>query len=202
MKQLTPAILAFAALTFAPSSYAHFRLVEPASWIEESNLGDPQKAGPCGTSDITTGKPTNAVTRVQGGQKLKIKVQETIFHPGFFRVALSVNSRAELPPDPKAETKQTDRGVWSVAGTISYPPLPPILADGLFQHTTHLTGDLETEVEIPNISCAKCTLQVIQFMADHGANKEGDFTYHHCADLQIRADPYKPVDVRYPAEKK
>jgi len=92
--------------------------------------------------------------------------------------------------------------VWSVAGAISYPFMPPILADGLFQHTSRVTGEMETEVEIPNINCAKCTLQVVQFMADHGVNKEGDFTYHHCADLQIRADPYKPVDMRYPAEKK
>jgi hypothetical protein len=202
MKPLTPAVLAFAALAFAPASYAHFHLMEPASWIEENNLGDPQKAGPCGGTEANPGKPTNAVTRVQGGQKITVKVQETVFHPGFYRVALSVNSRTELPPDPKAETKQTDKGPWSVSGVISYPPLPPILADGLFQHTSRVTGEMETQVEIPNINCAKCTLQVIQFMADHGLNKEGDYTYHHCADLAIRADPYKPIDTRYPTEKK
>ncbi len=200
---MKPFAVSFAALAlFAARSDAHFHLMEPASWIEESNLGDPQKAGPCGTSDATPGKPTNAVTRVQGGQKLKVKVQETVFHPGFYRIALSVNSRSELPPDPKAETKQTERGLWSVSGAINYPPVPPVIADGLFQHTSRVTGELETEIEIPNISCAKCTLQVIQFMADHGPNKEGDYTYHHCADLQIRPDPYKPIDSRYPAEKK
>jgi len=80
--------------------------------------------------------------------------------------------------------------------------LPPIIADGLFQHTTRFDKELETDIEIPNINCAKCTLQVIQFMAAHGLNKDGDYTYHHCADLQIRADPYKPIDSRYPAEKK
>jgi Lytic polysaccharide mono-oxygenase, cellulose-degrading len=202
MRPFATATLAFATVLLAPCAHAHFRLLEPASWIEESNLGDPQKAGPCGTSEATTGKPTNQVTRVQGGQKIKIRVQETIFHPGFYRVALSVNSRTELPPDPKAETKPTDRGAWSVSGAISYPPMPPILADGLFQHTSRVTGEMETEVEIPNITCQKCTLQVIQFMADHGPNKEGDYTYHHCADIQIRADPYKAVDSRYPTEKK
>jgi hypothetical protein len=195
-------LVVLAAVGFAPSSQAHFQLLEPASWIEQNNLGDPQKAGPCGGTEANPGKPTNAITRVQGGQKIKVKVQETVFHPGFYRVSLSVNARTELPPDPKAETKQTDKGPWSVAGVISYPPLPPILADGLFQHTSRITGEMETEIEIPNITCAKCTLQVVQFMADHGLNKEGDYTYHHCADLQIRADPYKPVDNRFPAEKK
>jgi len=39
-------------------------------------------------------------------------------------------------------------------------------------------------------------------MAAHGLNKDGDYTYHHCAVLQIRANPYKPMDTRYPVEKK
>jgi hypothetical protein len=195
-------LMAAVCLSMAPASQAHFKLLEPASWIEENQLGDPQKAGPCGGTAADPGKPSNAVTRVQGGQKLKIKIQETVFHPGFYRVALAVNSRAELPPDPKAETKQTERGAWSVSGAIAYPPMPPVVADGLFQHTNRVSGELETEIEVPNITCAKCTLQIVQFMADHGLNKEGDYSYHHCAELQIRADPYKPVDTRYPAEKK
>ena len=27
---------------------AHFKLLEPASWLVENDRGDPQKAGPCG----------------------------------------------------------------------------------------------------------------------------------------------------------
>ncbi len=202
MKPFAIATLTAAALLMAPHAKAHFQLLEPPSWIEESNLGDPQKAAPCGTSDITAGKPTNTVTSLQGGQKLKVRVKETVFHPGFFRISLSVNSRAELPPDPKAETRNTDRGPQSVSGHIVYPPVPPVLADGLFQHTVRPTADWETEVDIPNINCAKCTLQVIQFMANHGLNKEGEYTYHHCADVAIHADSAKPVDARFPAEKK
>ena len=36
----------------------------------------------------------------------------------------------------------------------------------------------------------------------HGRNKDGDYTYHHCAELQIRANPNKPIDTRFPAENK
>src|SRR3954465_8729384 len=36
---------------------AHFRLLEPASWLIENDLGDPQKAGPCGGSNADWGKP-------------------------------------------------------------------------------------------------------------------------------------------------
>jgi hypothetical protein len=45
-------------------------------------------------------------------------------------------------------------------------------------------------------------LQVIEFMAAHGRNKDGDYTYHHCADLEIRANPNQPIDTRFPAESK
>ncbi len=202
--------MAAVAVAPVPRASAHFKLIEPPSWIEENNLGDPQKAGPCGgvsatpTAPANPGKPTTTVTRVQGGQKLHIKLQETVFHPGFYRVALSVNSRDELPTDPEVITKPSDRGPQSVSGKIVYPPTPPVLADGLFQHTTRIagTGELEVDVEIPNINCAKCTLQIIQFMADHGLNRDGDYTYHHCADIAVRADSYKPIDTRFPAEKK
>ncbi len=121
------------------------------------------------------------------------------FHPGFYRIALAVNSRDELPKDPEAVT---DSGGRSVSGAIQYPWAPPVLADGLFQHTVAFEKAQETDVEIPNINCAKCTLQVIEFMAAHGRNKDGDFTYHHCAVLQIHANPAKPIDTRFPAEKK
>jgi len=32
----------------APRAVAHFRLLEPASWLQESELGDPQWSAPCG----------------------------------------------------------------------------------------------------------------------------------------------------------
>ena len=56
----------------------------------------------------------------------------------------------------------------------------------------------ETDILIPNISCAKCTLQVIQFMAEHAYNQPGGYSYHHCAELPIRADASKPIDKGWP----
>jgi hypothetical protein len=69
-------------------------------------------------------------------------------------------------------------------------------------HDVPLDKDQEADIEIPNINCTKCTLQVIEFMAAHTRNPDGDYTYHHCADLQVRADPNKPMDTRFPAETK
>jgi len=183
-----------------PKADAHFKLLAPQSWIMEADNGDPQKAGPCGGTQANPGTPTQMVTKVQGGQKLHIKVQETVYHPGHYRVALAAN-RSELPADPQVTTRESARGPQSVSAVIENPPKAPVLADGLFAHTARSNEPFETDIEIPNINCAKCTLQVIQFMAEHGLNREGDFSYHHCADLQITADPAKPIDRRWPAAK-
>jgi hypothetical protein len=201
--------VAFAAVPARPS--AHFKLLEPASWINSDQRGDPQKVGPCGgdpkgQNDMLLSK---AVTKVTGGSKLHLKIQETIYHSGHYRVALAVNSRNELPPDPITFEKYTDRGVYSVWAAIQSPPQIPVIADGLFRHypgpgeqpsmvpKTPMPA-WETDIELPNINCPKCTLQVIQFMADHPYNQPGGYSYHHCADLQITADTSKPLSKGWP----
>jgi hypothetical protein len=180
---------------------AHFKLLEPASWLIEDDRGDPQKSGPCGGSNTDYGKPSYVVNQALGGSKLHVKVQETIYHPGHYRVALAVNSPAELPLDPKATTTNTDRGLLSVSAEIQNPVQAPMLADGLFVHTAKVDSPFETDVTLPNISCKRCTLQVIQFMEQHGVNNPGMFTYHHCAALQITADSRKPIDDAWPKER-
>ena len=191
--------LVVAAAVAAPAVVqAHFKLLEPASWIVENERGDPQKAAPCGNqADV---KPSEAMTKVTGGSKIHLKVQETIYHPGHYRVALAVNSRNELPTDPLTVERMTERGPQSVWAAIQSPIQLPVIADGLFQHYTRPAAPqtFEGDIQLPNITCAKCTLQVIQFMADHGYNQPGGYSYHHCADLAITADATKPLDKGWP----
>ena len=184
------------------AAVAHFRLLAPASWLVENQLGDPQKAAPCGGTNRDFGKPTNAVTDAKGGSVMKVRVQETIYHPGFYRIALAVNSPTELPIDPKAETTTNERGqVVSVSGAVMEKVAPPVLADGLFKHSARPSEPFETDITLPNINCKACTLQVIQFMEQHGVNNPGEFSYHHCAVLRITADPSKPVDASWPRDR-
>lgn len=206
MKHSARFLLVFAGLAMAvqTATYAHFRLLEPASWLVESDRGDPQKAGPCGGTNTDWGKPSNIISKAVGGQKLHLKVQETVYHPGHYRVALAVNSPTELPLDPQTTTRDSEKGPWSVSAAIQNPPQIPVLADGLFVHATRPTGPMEpweTDIQLPNISCRRCTLQVVQFMAEHAFNNPGGYSYHHCAELQITADPAKPLDKGWPAER-
>ena len=178
--------------------------MEPVSWLIEDDRGDPQKAGPCGGTNTDWGTPSYVITDVVGGQTLHLTIQETIYHPGHYRVALAVNSPTELPPDPDTTTRDSERGPWSVSAVIQNSPQIPVLADGLFVHSTRPDGPMEpweTDIQLPNINCQKCTLQVVQFMAEHAYNNPGEFSYHHCANLRITADQSKPLDQGWPTDR-
>jgi hypothetical protein len=182
----------------------HFQPLEPASWLVENERGDPQKAGPCGGSNTDWGEESYIITPVTGGQDLRLRLRETVYHPGHYRVALAINSATELPPDPETVTTQGERGPMSVSAVIQNPAVPPVLADGLFQHSTRPAEiqTYEANIPIPNVNCEKCVLQVVQWMAEHAFNNPGGYSYHHCANLQITADPTKPIDTRWPAQRR
>jgi hypothetical protein len=188
----------------APAPPPHFQLIEPVSWLVENERGDPQKAGPCGGTNTDWGKESYVINEAKGGSKLHLKLREAVYHPGHYRVALAVNSPTELPPDPQVTTRDGERGPISVSAVIQSPAVPPVLADGLFQHTTRPEPGsfFEADIDLPNLTCTKCVLQVIQFMAEHANNNPGGYSYHHCAMLHITADPSKPLDTRWPAERR
>jgi len=171
---------------------AHFTILAPppASNSTNGGKGDP----PCGPTDM----PSNVVTPVMGGSKLMLKVNETVSHPGFYRVALSIKSRTELPADNVVKDASgmvllpTNKTGMSATADYQTDPVFPVLADNLFPHTS---GSMFSgEITLPNVNCDKCTLQVIEFMAKHASNGDkAGFFYHHCADLKITADTSKPI---------
>lgn len=189
-------LVAIPAIAAAPMVSAHFKMLSPAGWIVEDMRGDPQKTTPCGGTLDDPGTPTGFVTAVKGGGKLTISLDETIFHPGHYRIALA-RSMDGLPPDPEVTMQQTDRGPRSLSATIETNPEPPILIDGLWAHTERPTAPYGMYLDVPNINCEGCVLQIIQFMANHPGVREGGFSYHHCAILNITADPEKPIDARW-----
>ena len=164
------------------AAQAHIKMSAPADWLTTNSEGDPQKVGPCGVDSTTTYTASNKVTTVHAGDVLTVSWTETIPHDGWFRISLALNSRDELT-DPAVLTKNSDGTPKTVATSTSYP----VLADDLFPHMAAGTANntpYTTTVTIPTTaSCTKCTLQLLQFMADHPADPS--YFYHHCADLQI-----------------
>ena len=188
-------------LAAVPAS-VHFILVVPDGGVEVNVLDDPEKAAPCGTSDITKGAPIGKVTAMTGGESLHIKIKETICHPGCYRIALSVLDLSELPADPEATTRETPRGPVSVSAGIDPKPYPSVLADGLFESRANASEYiLAADIKLPNINCEKRVVQALQFMKEHGPNKEGDFSYQYCADLKITANPALPIETAWAGQK-
>jgi hypothetical protein len=166
----------------APSvANAHFVLQSPSAMTEQNVLGDPQKAPPCG--DDGSAVATGAVTTYQAGETITITIDETIYHPGHYRVALAVNDPSELPDPPPVTPDNV-----SPCGSAPIDPAPvfPVLADGVLEHSADFGAPQTIQVTLPDdISCTNCTLQVIQFMTDHGLNDPGGCFYHHCATIAI-----------------
>jgi hypothetical protein len=191
-KPLGLAALASSALAFAlpGEAHAHIKLLEPASWVVEGERGDPQKDAPCGGTSVTE---TGAVTTFRAGQTITVRWQETVGHSGHFRISLA-RDRADLI-DPVVETSTGD-GVTgtSLSAEIMSPVAYPVLADGLFPRDDVSGAQAEpfsTTVTLPDEECEDCTLQVEQFMSQHGPG----YFYHHCANVRIvAADAELPAD--------
>jgi hypothetical protein len=203
--KITNLLIAVVVVGIAARADAHFVLISPAASLVQDRIGDPQKIGPCGGVSANPGRgtqanpgvPSGAVTTVKGGTNYPLLIQESVFHPGHYRVALARTAK-QLPADPEVTTAQTARGVRSQSAVIQNPTVAPVLLDGIFAHTERPMQNWEAQIPIPNITCQNCVLQVIQFMADHpGIAVDGGHSYHHCAILNITADPAKPVDTRW-----
>ena len=202
-KQLVCAIAAVGCLF--TTADAHFVLISPAASLGQNRLGDPQKIAPCGGVSANPGRgtpanpgvPSGAVTNVKGGTMLPLMVQEADLSSW----PLSGRARADdgaVAAGSVVTTADTGRGLRSQSAAIQNPPVAPVLLDGIFVHTERPTQNFEAEIPIPNINCPNCVLQVIEFMADHpGIAVDGGHSYHHCAILNITADPQKPIDKRW-----
>ena len=179
-------LLAVLAFGSARSGRAHILMTAPDDWLVTNSEGDPQKVPPCGVDpssapSASTYTPTNKVTTLHVGDQITFSWTETVPHDGHFRISLAVNSRSELT-DPAVTASNADGTPKDVAISTAYP----VLADNLFPHQeadTPIGMKYSYTVTIPNTPCTKCTLQLLQFMAEHPADPS--YFYHHCADVTI-----------------
>lgn len=145
---------------------AHIKLTSPAARYVYTNSG--QKTGPCGG-----GTATGEVTALKAGESITVTWEETINHPGHYRVALDLDGGDDFP-DPVSEKDKDVKG-----NVVAYVD---DAGGKQFSHT----------FTVPNVACAKCSLQVLQVMTDKlpWGPANGDDLYFWCADVSIEAqDP-------------
>lgn len=159
-------------LAAAPAA-AHVRLLAPVS-----RYGDEMKFGPCGRLG---GTRSASVTTFAPGQVITVSFQETINHPGSYRIAFDPAGDAALAPPTWDATAQA----WSnPAGVL-------VLADRIADAAAGLTR-LDVQVTLPDVECASCTLQLIQVMTDKPPYDGGDDFYFQCADLVLTSTSPPP----------
>jgi hypothetical protein len=173
--------------------HAHFRLLQPTSWLNEDSMGGPQKGSPCGPGntrplfgdDKQPVPVSDAVTTYHAGETIAVQWQETIYHPGYFRISLAQAQAAGATsanfPDPALTDPQDCHYDHAAVQTGSHDN---VLADGLYMASDQEGSNrsLTQNVKLPNTPCDRCTLQVVQVMEGHpGAS----CFYFHCAELKI-----------------
>jgi MYXO-CTERM domain-containing protein len=150
----------------------------PPATMQQNAYGDPQKAAPCGGA----GTVTNIITPVQSGSTITLTIDETIYHPGHYRIAIAQN-QAGLPPPP------TVTGANCGSAAINANPTMPVVADGVFVHTAAFSAPQTTQIQLPSgFTCDNCVMQVVEFMANHPV----PCFYYHCATVNITTNPVEP----------
>ncbi|MEY4511171.1 MAG: hypothetical protein RLZZ450_3293 [Pseudomonadota bacterium] len=174
---------------------AHFRLEQPPSWLHEDEVGGPQKGSPCGPGnrmlilgdDVQPVPTSGAVTSFSPGQTVTLELEETVYHPGYFRVSLARTTAArattmDFPNPPLTDPVDCHFDAKAVATGAH----GNVLADGLFmiEGQEGTNRSLKPSVTLPDEPCADCTLQIVQVMEGHPGSS---CFYYHCADIKIVA---------------
>jgi hypothetical protein len=151
---------------------AHIQLLNPKPRHPETGnaLSALLKAPPCGVAGER--RTTNIINYFKPGQTITVTWNEYIPHPGHYRIAFLADGDNFAEPTSFTDVRQ--------------PAVLPILADNIEPTTSGVGGMHQLQVQLPNVECANCTLQVIQLMTDKPPyTVGGDDVYHTCADLVL-----------------
>ena len=164
MRTLTSVAFSISILLWGAKVEAHIQLSSPTARYVQDNNG--LKTAPCGS-----GTTSGAITKVAAGQSLTVTWKESVSHAGHYRIALSAKESDFVEPT-----------------SLAIPnPLPAWdLMDGIPDKTG--TQTYSQTVQLPNVECPACVLQLIQVMsAGTDGTNTGSFSgvYHACADLAI-----------------
>lgn len=161
---LTGTLVAAALALLAADAGAHIDMTYPVA--REMN----QKAGPCGVAGSVRG---DNITVLDPGATITVTWNETIAHPGWFRISFDDNG---------------DDGFINPATIDDVNNSPTVLFDEIANPDG--LGSYSQEVTLPNMECDNCTLQLMQVMLDKQPEIWGDNEfYYRCADLVLGMAP-------------
>lgn len=171
-----------AALVLSSTAQAHIRLLEPTPRYDIVGFDTGIKSCPCGlgSSNRTCNVAVDAsdpdrgtrVSRFEAGSTITLRFDEYVDHSGTYRVAFdpdgadiadfNANILVPMVPDPSGGMGNVNEGsIW------------------------------EIEVELPDMTCSNCTLQLVQAMNNNTTTPVPDpssvSSYYTCVDIELVA---------------
>ncbi|MEZ4363531.1 MAG: SCE4755 family polysaccharide monooxygenase-like protein [Kofleriaceae bacterium] len=166
------------------SASAHIHMIKPTPRVDSiGGDANAQKSKYCGSPGYSRAAHPERVTQFKPGATIRVMWEETISHPGWYRISFQPNGEAFTVPPPVGnggfptadETGVTDPATGST-----------ILLDRI---TDGVPGAMQmADITLPNIECDNCTLQFTQFMTDKAPYTNdalSDDIYFNCADLTL-----------------
>jgi hypothetical protein len=153
------------AVLFSQPVSGHTR-IKPGSTLTPRSTSSGEKTGPCGATSPTT--DASKRTSLIPGQKFTVFWEETIQHPGHFRIAFSPDGQAGFDQNVLLDNIADNQN-----GQVNYN-------DPASFHQFSAT------ITIPSKLCETCSLQVIQVMTENPAMPSN---YYSCADIRISNTP-------------
>jgi hypothetical protein len=160
MVRLTRLLPLAGVLATTPAA-AHIQLDDPPARTSS------QKAGPCGAADAPRG---DTVATFAPGQTITVRWRETINHPAHYRIAFDADGDDDFA-DP--------------LDFMDFSGNPTVLLDAIADRDG---GEYSAEVTLPDVTCERCTLQVVQVMYDKPPYGDGNDLYYQCADIAVVGD--------------
>lgn len=173
LARMASAGIAVATLLATEQGAAHLRLLAPVAREPGAVVGGGPNArlkqGPCG--QIVNGR-TDKVSVFAPGETIEVTWDEFVNHRSYYRVAFDVDADDDFPLFPGPGVRQ-------------YDPTDACPVDGrviLAYELADRIGEMHTlNVQLPDVECESCTLQVVQYMYETGSPY-----YFQCADLALR----------------
>jgi MYXO-CTERM domain-containing protein len=131
------------------------------------------KQGPCGVAGSTRG---TTVTTLAPGSTITVQWNETIDHPGHYRISFDMDGNDfVVPPTSTGSTEGMTNVIKDLIMDVQGGTVPrPYTFD----------------ITLPDMECNNCTLQVIQLMTDkppYTTDALSDDIYYQCADITLAA---------------
>ncbi|WP_455200630.1 SCE4755 family polysaccharide monooxygenase-like protein, partial [Kaarinaea lacus] len=155
-------VLMLIAILYTEMASAHARfVVDSATPPRSDNAGI--KTGPCGGYP-----PSQDPVVFTPGQQITVEWEETINHPGYYRIAFS----------PAGDQGYDENVLYQVDDDQDGSDVPHFYS---------------ATITLPDIECEDCSLQLIQYMTE----RDPPSLYYSCADIRLVADG-PPPDVQNP----